>query len=465
MAHSVENLFLDCSAVVLGCSGLAALFAVVAPRPYMDEVFHVPQTIRYCEADYGAWDPKITTFPGLYVFGAGLARGLHSLLELFRPSSLTTFCSTTGLRALNVLFAGCTFATVSELYRQLHPRVSRGYASLLAALVVLFPIHFFFIFLYYTDVGSLLFVLLASLACRRRLYRLSALAAAVAVLFRQTNAVWAAFILMEGVLDRTLPSTPRWQRAPVLHQLTHVLQESWRLKWELGRDLGALASVPLAFAAFVVRNGGIVVGDKANHKASLHLVQLLYFAAFAALSLPLSSFGLARLQQAAGALLRSIRTDSFGTARRLVVALFFTAYVVQNFTLTHPFLLADNRHYTFYIWKDILGRHPVMRYSFIPLYIFSAWSLQRGLTAGGSSAIWQLGFAVCTAATLVPSPLLEFRYFLIPFALVLLHTEPLPAGQLLATAAMYGTVNAITIYVFLFRPFTWPDGSVARFMW
>eukprot|EP00884_Botryococcus_braunii_P015446 jgi/Botrbrau1/2585/Bobra.145_1s0013.1 len=88
MAHSVENLFLDCSAVVLGCSGLAALFAVVAPRPYMDEVFHVPQTIRYCEADYGAWDPKITTFPGLYVFGAGLARGLHSLLELFRPSSL-----------------------------------------------------------------------------------------------------------------------------------------------------------------------------------------------------------------------------------------------------------------------------------------------------------------------------------------------------------------------------------------
>jgi alpha-1,2-glucosyltransferase len=57
------------------------------------------------------------------------------------------------------------------------------------------------------------------------------------------------------------------------------------------------------------------------------------------------------------------------------------------------------------------------------------------------------------------------RYFLIPFSILLLHSEPLPKGQLLLTAAMYAGVNALSLYLFLFRPFTWPDGSVARFMW
>ena len=35
-----------------------------------------------------------------------------------------------------------------------------------------------------------------------------------------------------------------------------------------------------------------------------------------------------------------------------------------------------------------------------------------------------------------------------------------------ALSALFAVaVNALTIYVFLMRPFTWPDGSIARFMW
>ena len=51
------------------------------PEPYMDEIFHYPMTERYFEGSeyivrsYGVgnvtyWDPKITTFPGLYIAGA-----------------------------------------------------------------------------------------------------------------------------------------------------------------------------------------------------------------------------------------------------------------------------------------------------------------------------------------------------------------------------------------------------------
>jgi DIE2/ALG10 family len=39
----------------------------------------------------------------------------------------------------------------------------------------------------------------------------------------------------------------------------------------------------------------------------------------------------------------------------------------------HPFLLSDNRHYTFYVWKRIFSLHPIVPYLLIPGYIVCAW--------------------------------------------------------------------------------------------
>lgn len=50
--------------------------------------------------------------------------------------------------------------------------------------------------------------------------------------------------------------------------------------------LWPLALVPFCFAIFVVSNGGIVVGDRANHTPQLHLVQPLYFTLFTTGFLP-----------------------------------------------------------------------------------------------------------------------------------------------------------------------------------
>jgi len=50
----------------------------VAPEPYIDEIFHVPQAQAYCRGDFSYWDNKITTPPGLYspdMFGRGLMGG------------------------------------------------------------------------------------------------------------------------------------------------------------------------------------------------------------------------------------------------------------------------------------------------------------------------------------------------------------------------------------------------------
>jgi hypothetical protein len=31
-------------------------------------------------------------------------------------------------------------------------------------------------------------------------------------------------------------------------------------------------------------------------------------------------------------------------------------------------MIADNRHYPFYVWRKILNRHPLARYAVIPVY-------------------------------------------------------------------------------------------------
>ena len=38
-----------------------------------------------------------------------------------------------------------------------------------------------------------------------------------------------------------------------------------------------------------------------------------------------------------------------------------TAGVLHKYSLAHPFLLADNRHFTFYVWGRFLGRIPWLK--------------------------------------------------------------------------------------------------------
>ena len=53
-------------------------------------------------------------------------------------------------------------------------------------------------------------------------------------------------------------------------------------KRELAARLWSLALVPAGFAAFVVANGGVVVGDRANHAPAAHWAQPLYTLLFTA---------------------------------------------------------------------------------------------------------------------------------------------------------------------------------------
>ena len=87
----------------------------------------------------------------------------------------------------------------------------------------------------------------------------------------------------------------------------------------------------------------------------------------------------------------------------------------------------------------------------------------------GSAAEWSpdaLGLLLGAALTLVPTPLLEPRYFTPAVLLFLLHLEVRSAIEEALSAAAYGLVLVGTWYVYFFRPFHHEaHPGLCRFMW
>ena len=197
------------------------------------------------------------------------------------------------------------------------------------------------------------------------------------------------------------------------------------------------------------------MGDRNAHTATIHFPQLFYL------------FGLVTLFAAPH------WTDhllSFYHACRkkwffVLMCAGLVALVIRYNTLVHPYLLADNRHYTFYIWKRVFEYRPWGRYALIPLYLFGAYATYQTMSKT-KNFLFALVFIGCSMIALVPQRLLEIRYFFIPYLFVRLHIEPRSWASLFIEFIMYAVLNTATIYLFVTRPFFWPDSDlVQRFMW
>ncbi|CAM9337174.1 unnamed protein product [Phaeothamnion confervicola] len=508
--------------VVFGtaCTAVAiAAFQKAALEPYMDEVFHVPQAQRYCEGQWSAYGPKITTPPGLYVAAVAYTKVVERVGAIAGRSNSHDACTIAVLRSLNWWLAAGLIATMAQILNR-----SMGWAKAVATAVTLglYPINFFFFFLFYTDTGSTFLLLLAYLwslpprdskKAQPSRARLSASAAAscAAITFRQTNAVWALFIFGTAVLrdvsaraaaarqkrNNDAAAAPAADAAadadadvdefggPLTPKLLivfagAVFRDRQVLMW---RHFPLL--VPLAgFAAFLAWNGGAVVfGDKEHHVPVRHWVQPLYVLAVA-----VSMWGVVGADAAVApgelhAFLRfwarvgrrggsgggggggGVAMVAIGTGA-LAATITMVAWVVHMCTLSHPFLLADNRHYTFYVWRRWLGRSDLpLKELLAPAYLYSAWLVVSRLRRAGRTPLWLAALAAATCLVLVPAHLIEPRYFTLPVLMIHLHAPERSRANLAAAAVGAAAVNAATIYVFLFQPIAWGDGSVARFMW
>ncbi|KAL0071717.1 glucosyltransferase [Marasmius tenuissimus] len=432
-------------------------------EPYMDEPFHIPQAQAYCRGEFDKWDPKITTPPGLYIMSLIFKRifMFKCNLQMLRLTTL-----------LSLLALPIALTRLVCFHKRIRPPSSLLAPSPEAILLSFFPIGWFFGFLYYTEVPSLVLVVLTVVAASEERHWLASVFGLLSCTFRQTNIIWVLYAFATSQLTLL-----RWQRAPPGSPPPPRLHDPPALAASPVDIFKAVLSAPhvipgllpsfvpytlvlASFAAFVVWNGGIVLGDKSNHIPVMHIPQIYYFAASAA------AFGWPVLISGIGGFLglaREIYNRMFGSKTRVLVhatIMGAMAVTVKLFTIHHPFLLSDNRHYTFYVWHRIYMFHWTAPYLLIPGYLACAWAWF--LRVGTEQSILQtLVLPVLASLTLLPTPLLEPRYFLISYILLRSQITDAPGWALGLEAAWYGFINLVTMGVFLYLP----REGVGRFMW
>jgi alpha-1,2-glucosyltransferase len=69
-------------------------------------------------------------------------------------------CSTQELRSINILFLILTFYYLNKIFQLSNDGIHDDLSELKSLKLCFFPLFYFFVFMYYTDVGSTLFILL-----------------------------------------------------------------------------------------------------------------------------------------------------------------------------------------------------------------------------------------------------------------------------------------------------------------
>lgn len=479
-------------------------------------------------------------------------------------------CSADTLRRFNVFATAFTAAVATacrstiEGSNQKKNKSNSIYSIHTGVNIALFPVLFFFSGLYYTDVISTCVVLVAyqnhlsrakqgsaGISFTSDLYTI--FLGVLALCMRQTNVFWVVVYMggLEAVQAiRDLPVSHEnpvldtwakqakfffyrssigdvhdvsledaWPEDLVLSLLSIGIAAIFNIGRVLRRVFPHLVIVAL-FAGFVFWNGGVVLGDKTNHVATLHLAQMLYiwplFAFFSApLFLPQALHLLGTLQRyvspsdaskpfkASGQPKNnsSSEINYLGIALSVLAvagAIIVAALIVHFNTIIHPFTLADNRHYMFYVFRYSVMRGPTVRLLLAPVYVFCAvlvWtSLYRlkpqslstaPITRASSAATGVptsqvLILLLTTALSLMTAPLVEPRYFILPWIFWRLsvpqRTNQRRGGwdwSLALETAWFLAVNAVLMYIFLARPYVWKTddgqildgGNVQRFMW
>lgn len=440
---------------------------------HKDEVFHIPQGQAYCKGNYHKWDDKITTPPGLY-----------ALTILFNRAQGVSSCRPEELRKFNV-FAIALLALLAQECRSAieysnatfrKRELSQSWYSIHTAFnISLLPILFFFSGLYYTDIISALMVLASY---RIHLGRKASISAGsnptvangmvfvalgvVSLAMRQTNIFWIV-VLMGGleVVEAVKSITPEpptkihtgagsmkqriqgyvqcyangdihdppinlaWPDDIIVSLVSIAIAAIFNLS-KVFRQIWPHLSLLFAFALFVAWNGGVVLGDKSNHIATLHIAQMIYlWPLFLFFSIPLClPFGshflgwlmtiwnsLNKQEQQTNhrqfaqesnnikkrdAAMRCIhpKTEIPGLGipvldtmllRKSYMPGFFTVgwlaivAVVKFNTIIHPFTLADNRHYMFYVFRYTIRKAWWVRYVLLVPYWISLVNVIRCL--------------------------------------------------------------------------------------
>jgi alpha-1,2-glucosyltransferase len=245
-------------------------------------------------------------------------------------------------------------------------------------------------FLIYTDITSLLFVLLMVLSAVKKRPRQAGLFGLISCLIRQNNVVWVAFVLVWSYVDEN-----GWTWAPIKQTL---------VKYWLFLLTGTL------FVVFVFANGGVAIGDKSAHPVSAVHLGNVFFLMFLSFFLFLPLFW-ARRHEA----LSPMRT---WPAWLGVGVLFATFWL--GFSVDHPYNTQEGDRFMRNAVLIFFSSTALSKFSFFVPVALAMLSLR----VVRLRSHWWLLYPF-TILFLLPAWLIEQRYYLIPLSLFLLAREPL----------------------------------------
>lgn len=197
------------------------------------------------------------------------------------------------------------------------------------------------------------------------------------------------------------------------------------------------------------------VGDKTAHEATVHLPQLFYFSVFTLV------FGFSMWISYVLNFLKGLRRRNFLILVILTASLM--AVIIRYNTIVHPYLLADNRHYTFYVWNRLYGRHAAVRYLLIPVYIFGMYVIFKSLNG---SIGFKLFYSIATILTFCLQGLIEVRYFLVPFIVLRIFRRDVSKKCVAIEFLISLAINYVTLRNFHNIKVAWTDfDDPQRIIW
>ena len=330
-----------------------------------DESAHYAQIERYVAGNYATGSETVAQ-----------TGGFHASAMIF--ARLTGGATKEDIRLFVLLISGATMLLFWSLVRSFEPQAS----TMRTLQFVFFPLLFPFWFLIYTDVYALLWLLLAILALTQDRVHVSGILMIVSVLVRQTYIVWLALL---GLWTVTVA-------APLRQLATR------------GTSFGIGVGF---FLLFVVANGGVAIGDRGSnpdfvfHTENLLFMLLCFFAMF----LPLILSTLPQIARLPPALLVGVLLSSVG--------LYF-----GTFRVDHPYNIGLNYFVRNALLETITASTSagVVTSVAIALAVLSLCVIR--LRQPGQYLIYP--FAVFSV---MPSWLIEQRYYLPAFALFMLFRE------------------------------------------
>ena len=421
---------------------------------YMDEKFHLDQTLSYYNNNFKSWNNKLTTFPGTFLFVSFFIKLFNFFnIEIDQNNSIKIS------RLFIAIISIFSFILLSFFKKKTNIEQDLKYKFQL--IICLFPINFFYNFLYYTDTFSIFSLILffyLNLYSPKN-YILRFLSGILCVSIRQNNIIWVNFFSLKDVINLI---------GNLFNNYAGIKKAFNNIFSTFLENLDIFI-IDLLFIAFLVKNNlSVVLGDKSHHEMVFHLAQINHLFIFSLIFFPMLNYKSLRN-------VNKILSNKKKTARFFLIfcILFCVVFQLDKFSYIHDFILSDNRHYIFYYFKKIYLKDNLRHGLLIYISLTHSIIINDNLKLLKDTRI--ISLIICSFLSLVPSKLVELRYFTpcyIIFIILInfnkenfddLHQYIFNWFNIIS----HFIINIITIYIFLFKPFEnkFMNKKISRFMY